>query len=349
LGALLLSGCSQPVSTSRDATQNTIPEFTTVAAIWKSVDGGKTWEMKNRGVGAANTKDLDVLSFAINPADSSNIYTGLRSGGILKTTNGGDAWEFINYQSEKVYGLALNFPAGETLLASGVWDGTGKMFSTSDSGQNWKEIYTSPSKGPLIISLTLDKKNPQVVYATSSDDQVFKSTDGGNSWENLYTADTPVLRVAIDSGDSNLVYLLNNAGGIFRSRDAGDNFEVIASKVGSALTGFGGNQFSVLRTDPTVSNRIYLAGVGGLIVSSDAGETWKKISILNDPQKFPIKTLAINPGNPQEIIYGASQAIYKSTDGGNNWITSQFNSKMKINVLEYDPANPSVIYAGFTK
>jgi photosystem II stability/assembly factor-like uncharacterized protein len=344
----VFSGCSL-LPASPNATNSGEQTFAMTPSIFKSTDGGKTWEIKNQGIGAANTKEIDVLTFAINPSDSSNIYAGLRSGGILETKDAGDSWRFINYQSAKVYGLGLSHPEGETLFASGVWEGRGKMFLTRNEGQEWKEMYTSASDGPLIISLTLDRKNTNVLYATTSDNQAIKSVDGGVSWENIYASDAPILKISIDAGNSDLLYFLTNAGTVFRSRDAGVTLEKISDKIGRSLTGFGGNQFSVLRADPTVSNRVYLAGSGGIVVSDDAGETWRKIFILNDPQAFPVGALAINPKNPREIVYGAIQAVYKSVDGGTNWVTSQFDNEMKINVLEYDPINSDVIYAGFTK
>ena len=342
---LVLAGCS--VSTKNNS--GALATFTFSKSLWKSLDGGETWKAQNSGTGKANTTGASVLSFAVNPYDGNNAYFGLKSGGIMETVNGGDTWQFINFQSEKVYGLAISPADGKTLYASAVWQGTGKIFRTDDDGVNWKEIYTSPASGPLVVSLMIDKKSSNTLYATTSDNAVLKSADAGASWKNIYAASAPILKVAEDAQDGNLLYAITNAGLVLRTRDGGTTFEDITANVGKATKSYGASGATVLEADPTVAKRAYLAGATGLLVSDDAGENWRAISTLNNPQTFPIKALAINPQNPKEIICGAAQATYRSKDGGNTWTTSQFDNKMIVRTLGYDPTDPSRIYLGFSK
>jgi photosystem II stability/assembly factor-like uncharacterized protein len=324
--------------------------FTMAQDIWRSDDAGATWQAKTKGEGKANVQDFDVLSFAVNPMDGNNVYAGLRSGGILATTDGGETWKFVNFQSEKVYGLAFSPADGRTLYVSGVFNGRGKIFSTTDGGQNWKEIYTSPSNGPLVISLTTDRKSPGTIYATTSDNEAIKSLDGGASWKNINSANSPILKIAVDAGSSNLLYFATLSGTISRSQDGGGTFADISQNISKSLSGnFGGGNFSVVAADPARANRVYVAGQGGIARSDDGGETWSKISVLNNAQNFPVKVLAIDPRNSANIIYGAAQASYRSTDGGATWTTSQFNVNRTVNVLAYNTSNPNVVYLGFSK
>ncbi|MDR3582842.1 MAG: hypothetical protein P4L62_00565 [Candidatus Pacebacteria bacterium] len=346
ISGLLLAGCgTAPQSSSGNGT----PSFALSQSLWRSDDGGATWAVKNKGTGKANASNVDVLSFAVDPTNGGHVYAGLRSGGILETTDAGDTWKFINFQSGKVYGLAVD-ASGKTLYASGVWQGTGKMFKTTDDGANWKEIYTSPSSGPLVVSLMIDKHDSNVLYASTSDNQVIKSTDGGTSWRNVYQANSPVLKVAIDAGNSSLIYFITQSGLLYQSKDAGATFQNMTDQINKSLKGsYGSRDFNVLTTDPTRAGMLYLAGEGGIVMSSDSGMTWKRIAALNDTQNFPIKVLAIDPDNSNDLIYGSSQATYRSTNGGAAWTTSQFEGKLSVNALAYNPQNPSIIYAGFTK
>lgn len=345
LSPALFFGCS--LTPQKNTTGKS--SFTFSESIWKSTNGGTLWEVKNKGEGKANIADVDILSFIINSKDKNNIYVGLRKGGILETTDGGDIWKFINFQSEKVYGLALDSMNGKKLYASGVWQGRGKIFKTEDDGQNWKEIYTSPINGPLIIFLVIDKVNPNILYATTSENEALKSVDGGISWKNIYLSNAPIIKVATDVGNSNLIYFLTNEGDIIRSSNGGDEFENITEKVNKSFLGFNRNKFGILEVDPSKSGNVYLAGSGGIALSSDAGETWQGILTLNNPEDFPIKALAINPKNSKEMIYAMAMATYKSVDGGENWMTSQFNSKMSINILKYDPTGSGELFVGFAK
>lgn len=315
-------------------------------SIWKSVDGGKTWEA-TKSSEKADLSVVDALSMAINPYDSKNIFVGTKGGGILMTGDGGESWEYLNFQPEKVYGLAVDPLDGRIIYASGVWQKRGKIFKSADSGKTWKEIYTVASAGPLVISLAIDKKNPRILYATTSDNQVIKTQDGGETWKNIFEAPSPVLQVSIDSVNSNLVYLNVASKGIWRSRNGGENPEDISRQVFALARG--GQEISIIKTDPTSGNWIYAAGAIGMLRSRDGGNSWEKIEILNNPQNFPVKSLAINPRNSKEIVYGAAQTAYRSSDGGTSWTPSQLETSKRVNILEYDPADPSILYLGLSK
>ncbi len=345
-GTLIYSGCSlAPTNQSNNQTA----KITLSKSIWKSQDGGKKWQVKNQGEGKINFQDLDVLSLATNSNDEDNVYVGLKKGGILETDNGGETWQSLNFQSTKVYGLALNPINGKTLYASGVWQKTGKIFKTDDGGKKWKEIYTSPSAGPLVISITIDKKNPRIIYATTSDNEAIKSLDEGETWKNIYQAKSPILKIKVDAINDQLIYFITDRGSLFRSYDAGKSFKNITKQINKIFTNFTNNRFNILVVSASQAKHLYIAGHGGILVSSDAGESWSKIPILTNAQDFTVKALAINPHNPQEIIYAASRATYKSTDGGNSWSTFQFDVNKSINVLQYSPANPQIVFLGLAK
>lgn len=343
IGALLLAVA---VLTGCSAASNPSSTASTTSSIWKSADGGKTWTVKVKTNNKIDISAVDVLSVAINPYDPKNVLVGTAKNGILVTTDGGDNWSSLKFQSEKVYGLAIDHIDGRIVYASGVWQGRGKIFKSLDSGQTWQEIYTTPASGPLVISLVLDEKNSGVVYATTSDDQVMKSVDGGQSWKNIYQAQSPVLSMAIDSGNDNLIYMVLQGGGILRSHDGGNTFEDISRSVFSVATTSQGT--SVVTADPNNSNTVYVAGQIGILRSKDGGNTWGRLKLLSDSQSFPVKALAINPSNSNELIYGAAQATYKSSDGGISWTTSQFETSKTINILKYSPGESGVIYMGLS-
>jgi len=340
---LFLSGCSLSGTQTDQATQR----YTLSKSIWKSVDGGKTWEAKDKATKKPTVSDLDVLQIAINRQDSSIIYAGLKNGGMIKSADGGDNWEMTNFISDKVYGLEIDPNDGQILYVSGVWQGRGKIFKTDDGGESWTEIYTKAANGPLVISLTLDQKNTNVLYATTNDNDVIKSVDGGKSWQNIFKGNSPVLKVAIDRSNSDLIYILDQSGSVSVSLDGGKKFVDISSRIEDSS--FFSRSFTMVETDPTHSERVYLVGGSGIMRSDDAGKNWKKVVALDNPENFPIVTLAINPYNSDEIIYGAAQASFASVDGGTNWTPFQFAVNKKTSVIQYDPQNPSTVYLGFSK
>lgn len=332
---LLLSGCSLPSGSSGAS-----------GSVRKSTDGGTVWEIKSK-IDEKTVFFGDVLNIAINPFFAGNAFIGTREGGILKTENSGENWKHLNFQSEKVYGLVVDPTDGKIIYASGVWQKRGKIWKSLDAGENWKEIYTAPSEGPLVISLIIDRKNPAAVYASTSDNQVIKTADGGATWKNIFAAPGPILKVAIDTNNSNLLYAVAQGRGVFRSRNGGQDFENMDKQIFEIVRN--GGEINAVETDPANGSWVYLAGKAGLLRSKNAGESWEKLEILNDPQNFPIKTLAINPKNSNEIIYGAAKAVYKSIDAGKNWATFQLETAKTANVIKYSEADPNVVYLGLSK
>jgi xyloglucan-specific exo-beta-1,4-glucanase len=342
LVTVFLTGCSLDGVSPKKVVKAT-------GSIWKSIDGGKTWAVKN--VVASNAKaaiaDADILSIAINPYDSNNILFGTRSNGIIKTVDGGETLDATNFISEKVYGLAFDPADGRVIYASGVWQKRGKIWKSTDSGENWTEIFTAASEGPLVINLNVDKKNSKIVYASTSDNQVIKSADAGASWKNIFQAPAPVLQTTIDSSNSNLVYFNVQRSGIYRSREGGTKAEDITKEISKISNN--NNDFNLVETDPNNAGWIYAVGLAGILRSKDGGNSWEKIETLDDPQTFPVKSVAVKPGNSNELVYGAASAVYKSDNQGINWMPFQLADPKPIRVLKYSSTDPQMVYLGTSK
>jgi uncharacterized protein YkwD len=90
---------------------------------------------------------------------------------------------------------------------------------------------------------------------------------------------------------------------------------------------------------PEDANTVYLAGSFGLYKSTDAGESWLKVSpnILNI-----VSRIVIAPDNPQRI-YAKSWALFRSEDGGKTW--NQIPSPPSYCDLEVAPSDPNRLYA----
>lgn len=337
---LVLSGCSH---------QNNEEEENVVmmaGGLWKSTDGSITWQLKNKALGQVTVSNPEILDIEIDPTNSNVIYLGLRSGGIMKSEDAGENWRFLNFSLPKVYGVEVDPRNPQVIYASGVFQGRGKIYVSEDGGQNWLEIYTSSADGPLVISLALDRKDPDVLFASTSDNQVIASLDTGNSWTNILRASSPVIKITIDSHDNNLVYLLGQNSEVWRSVNGGENFENITGR-----TSFVASQgaFRTITTDPNNSGWVYLSGASGIIRSMDHGDIWEPVSTLQNSQTFPVSALDVSPRTSDEMIYGAVQAAYRTINGGFSWETKQFETGDYINIVKYDPENPQVIYLSFRK
>lgn len=337
-----LTGCSITLPTGSSSTAAT-------GSVYKSTDAGNTFEPKITIDEKRKLSSADVLSVAVHPTNSKIIYIGTESTGLFRTTNGADTWEQITFPPTKIYGLSVDSTNGDRIFATGIYEGTGKIYRSFDAGANWKEIYTEPGSNTVITSLTLDTTNPNVVYAATSAGVVIRSVDGGETWKNVTLAKGPVTEIF--ATDKTIVLTLFNQG----TQVSFDNGATFEDNTKSALVSRAKElvdqkevvvpeQIYTLARDPHQSG-VFLAGASnGLFRTADYGKTWKMIDIIESSKNFPIRAIAINPVNSNEILYASGGAMYKSIDGGVKWSTAELKIGRGVSHLLYDPQEPSTVF-----
>ena len=264
--------------------------------------------------------------------------------GIVFTKNGADNWEKLAFPANKVYGIAVNYFKPSDIYASGVVGARGKVFKTNDYGENWDEIYTEAADGTVVVSLVMDKSNPMVLFLGTSKGVILKTVDGGETWRSIYTANGPVTKILFGGGTDNHIYFLAGEDSVLVADNDGSNFKVIGSDMKNGDKKMG--KVYSLAVSQNDSGVLYIGTDNGIFRSSDAGNSLEEVVVLATSKGFPIRSIAINPKNSQEMMYSAAQAIYKSVDGGKNWSTFQLNTGKLISEIVFDSNDVSTIYAG---
>ncbi|MCB0478712.1 MAG: T9SS type A sorting domain-containing protein [Crocinitomicaceae bacterium] len=121
--------------------------------------------------------------------------------------------------------------------------------------------------------------------------------------------------------NSNIIFVGAPAGGIWKTTDGGINWKPVSDQI--SLIGIGSIAIAPSNTnimyattgDPDAGDTYSV----GLLKSLDAGETWTDIG--NVP--YELKDVTINPTNPDEVFIATGTGIFKSTDGGLNWVNKQ--------------------------
>lgn len=380
--ALLLSGCTikLPGSVSVPTPQNNTPPTTFTqkiqpGSLFKSNDSGKTFSVKSRVDDKHSITSADVLSLAFHPNDSKIVYAGTVDNGIFKTVDSGETWQPIVFPPKKIYSFILdkNDP-DKKMFASGVLNGLGKIFRTDDGGENWKVVYTEPGAKVVITVLAQNPRELNVLFAGTSTGTVVKSTDGGDTWKNIgESLNGPITDMAFDAVNASSLYVLSFNKQLYYSADSGATFvdwdketksQGSNNRTLSARTDPPKNQdlqqnanadngapgvLIALVSDPSISGRVYVSKIGGLFRSNDFGKTWEEINIIESTAKLPIRAVAINPHNSNEIIFAAGVAFYKSLDDGGTWAVSDLFINRGVSVLGYDRDDPSAIYMALRK
>ncbi|HFC77020.1 MAG TPA: hypothetical protein ENJ27_02220 [Candidatus Moranbacteria bacterium] len=335
LFAVSLSGCSILNTTTSKS----------VGGVLKSENSGMDWKFKNKVDEKKNISEIEVLQMAIDPIDTNRIYLGTKKKGIVFSTDGAETWKKMKFPANDVYGIGINRFRSGTIYATGVYGKRGKVFESEDYGKNWKEIYTEPADGTRVTALMISYNEPNVLYIGTSEGAIFKTVDSGKTWRKIYTTKGVISQILFGDSAGKIVYFVTYKKDLIITRDSGNSFE-IAGKKQTDMILKNGLSFSIAVDNDEDGSNLYLGTSNGLFKSSDQGKSFKQLDILSDSSKFAIRSIAINPKNPQEIIYGAAQAIYKSVDSGKHWATFQIDTDKVLGNISFDPNDVSVIYAG---
>jgi photosystem II stability/assembly factor-like uncharacterized protein len=177
---------------------------------------------------------------------------------------------------------------------------------------------------------------------------VFSLPLAAQQWSQLGPDGGDVRKLTRDPHQPERVLLTTSAGAIYESLNHGQKW----SRFGHLGTG---NDFvldSVI-FHPTRPGTIYVAAwsierndAGEVFRSTDNGRTWKT---LKDMHGKSIRALSMAPSNPQIMVAGALDGVFRTMDGGEHWSLISPPDHVDIRNIEsiaIDPVNPEIIYAG---
>ena len=236
--------------------------------VYKSNDGGKTWEnilFLNNSTGCAD--------LAMDPSDPNTLYASM--------------WEFRR--------TAWSFNSGGENSA---------LYKSTDGGKNWNKIHKGFPKGKLgRLAIGVSESNPQTLYTViesekNEDKGLYKSVDGGENWEQknndfgITVRPFYFSRIVVDPKDENVVVKAGLFGSI--SKDGGETFENL------------GNMHADIHDmvfDINNSDIMYVGTDGGVYRSWNKGVTMEIVENLPLSQFYHISVDNDEPYN----IYGGLQ------------------------------------------
>ena len=314
--------------------------------IYKSIDGGMSWENKSQGI-TDPYEEPSVLAIAINPDNTEIIYAGTWNG-VFRSNDSGNSWESVGPHQEselRVFSIQID-PSNDEVLYVGTWDG---IFKSTNGGLLWENIGL---KDMFVSSLIISPKNPQIIYAGTYSYGILKSLDGGKSWSNTafskpeYYKYYNIFSLAIYPDDPNTVF----AVGLFYVPSPIPSIAIkIPVYFKSSNGGLSWEEQDLPNTIPYVqsillddqSNIAYLGTPIG-VFKSDLNTGKGNFTSFGFPNNYVGALLVV-----KETLYAGSTDgnIGKSEDGGNLWrFTARYSAS--IHFLTADPRNPLILYAG---
>jgi photosystem II stability/assembly factor-like uncharacterized protein len=306
-----------------------------VRSIYKSTDQGLSWNKVHNSF-PPNGYAEDIVFDA-----SDNIYVAQNYGGVYKSTDGGNSWAQINsgLPSSK-YIDKVGFTSNNILLASDLYRG---VYKSTDYGVSWVKSNMGLDSTYFVTSFTSNSAG--VIFVSTFGDGPYKSTDNGNSWVSikgdltlnycddfdvnsggdLFLTTTQQLYKSTNGGINwtnmttmfngfafNSAYIENNNiwattlnSGVIKSIDGGINWSNYTNGLTSTL-------IHSLVAD--ASGNLFASIPGkGLYSSTDNGQTWNKITIVNETEDTFIRTVEIIPSGGL-IVFNVYNGIYVTND-----------------------------------
>ena len=278
--------------------------------VYKSVDGGDTWEQK-----LFVSDSTGIIDMAIHPTNGDIIYAA--------------SWERIRRPEYRHYG-------GET----------SRLYRSLDGGDTWIEMTNGLPSLPSEkgrISIAISQSNPEVLYsryadATGNIQGVYKTVDGGDVWTEVNGSGLQNVGfhwwfrgVVIDPDDENIIY--NVDFNVQKSTDGGANWS-------PAFPGAHVDQHA-LAFNRMVPGAVVLGNDGGVYYSADDGASYLKDVSLPITQFYRVHVDAQNDAK----VYGGAQdnnTIRTTTGSVDDWTAIYGGDGFQSLV---DPTNTAVIYA----
>jgi photosystem II stability/assembly factor-like uncharacterized protein len=317
------------------------------SAALSVIDPSLFGALKWRSIGPARGgRSQAVAGSASRPLE---YYFGATGGGLWKTTDGGQTWrpvsdKFFTSSSVGAVAVAESNPdvvyvgMGETELRGDIIQGDG-VYKSIDGGKTFTRVGLE--KTLAISRIRVHPTNPNLVYVAALGDPyganpdrgVFKSTDGGATWtKSLFRNDkTGAIDLAMDPRQPDVLYAAlwevfrtphslssgGPGGGLFKTTDGGATWTELTGRPGLPKPLWGKSGVTVSGAD---SNRIYAiieAAEGGVFLSDDAGQTWRK---ANDDRRLRQRafyyTRIYADTQVRDTVYILNTGLYRSTDAG---------------------------------
>src|SRR4030095_1539024 len=230
-----------------------------------------------------------IISFVMHGNNTDILYCGGASGGLWKSSNGGNNWFNLMdpLSCPSVSSIAVSYLSADNT----IWFSTGSGFN---------------GDGPQI-------------------GRVYKSTNGGNSWINISSLPSTlswISKIEINVFNNNVVYIGTN-NGLYRSTNAGGNFtQVISGQISDVIT------YTNLFLPDEINVVVSVINAGsftGIKRSTNGGLNFSSTTLPSfNPSQCGRITLARDPGTSKTFalmanVNGSFLGLWNSTDKGGTW------------------------------
>ncbi|WP_421763110.1 WD40/YVTN/BNR-like repeat-containing protein [Ekhidna sp.] len=297
--------------------------------VYKSIDGGKTWNQVNKGLPNNLIGKIDV---AVTPADSKIVYALIEApndeGGLFKSVDQGESFELVsNKDFIRTRPFYYNNIRVDPKNADIVYSLATRYYKSIDGGKNWERM--NPPHGDN-HDMWINPDNPDL-FIQANDGGANVTHNGGKTWSTQFNQPTAeIYQVEVDDQYPYWVY-----GG------QQDNYTTIAvpsltpygNQVGGTgyILNTGGCETGPAVPKPGNPDIVYsnCKGRFGVFNKNTGTEMQFYVGASNmyghNPKELKyrfqrVSPIHVSPHNP-DVVYHCSQYVHKTTDDGKTWET----------------------------
>lgn len=342
----------------------------TGGGVWRTTDGGRTWENISDGFFGGSIGAVEVA-----PSDPNVIYAGggevtVRGNvsygtGVWKSDDAGKTWKSMGLKNSRHIPRLRVHPDNPDIVYAAV---LGDLFKSSpergiyrskDGGKIWERVlFVNEDVGA--VDLCMDPTNPRILYASTwrirrtpyslnsggPGSGLWKSTDSGDTWteitrnEGLPQKDTiGIIGVTVSPANPQRVWAIIEAekGGVFRSDDGGKKWTKLNDDRNMRQRAW---YYTRIYADSKDEDKVYVMNVA-YFVSKDGGKTFTSKNAPHGDHH----DLWVAPDDPRRLIIGDDGGAQISYDAGVTWSTYHNQPTAQFYRVTTDNDFPYRIYA----
>ncbi|MEA2569899.1 MAG: hypothetical protein QOI24_1900 [Acidobacteriota bacterium] len=327
-----------------------------IASDANGVRNFRAWTFLGPGNIGGRTRSL-----LIDPTNPRVMYAGTVSGGVFKTSDGGERW---NPLTDALANLSIGAMAMDPKDTNTIYAGTGEgyfredvrgtatpirgngIFATHDGGSSWIQLTTTNDPDfQWVNDLVVSAHDSRRVYAATRSG-VLRSNDGGINW-------TRVLPVTVKGGCFDLALRAGADGDEFLAScgtfeqatvyrnahaESESSWDAVLSPPGMGRTSlaFAPSDSSIVyalaaSNDPGPGGHFAQGGLLGVFRSDDGGRTWSPRATNADANR--VNTVLLS--NPLSALAPCDGTVSDS------WVSMGWH----CNVIVVDPLDPNRVWA----
>ena len=320
------------------------------SGLWRSTDGGDTWQELTAGLPNPETTAIGRIGLATCESDPDVVYASYSDGqfyiGLYRSDDGGDTW--------------YDFDDGALGSGSGFEWYFGQVRCRPDDAEQvfvlgqplWRYDGFWDSMGGFEVlhvdhhALAFKPGAPDIVLS-GNDGGLDRSTDGGVSWSPINGLPiTQFYEIGLDAQNPQRLYGGTQDNSTNRTlTGAVDDWDVI----------YGGDGFYTI-VDPTDSSVIYAESqFGNLGKSTNTGASFSGATNgINSSEPTGWSTPVVMDPNDSQTLYYGTNHVYRTTNGAANWTkisprltrTPEINRINVVTTIGVSPADSDIVWAG---